>query len=250
MKPLSQLPMTNPTTETRSRSGPKISLLLLLLALMAIGAVPGYISGKWSWVKPPRVTTLKQLREMRKQGLNLPGWQTLVQEEIPIGGHKWSYQQIQSEGQTTVGLLLLNQNSHVDQPRVEWVDINGHQQQISSDWKTDSYQTKQFAVAPTDERSSVVVRARFFRGWNQRQTYAIVQWYARPDGGSTGPTSWFWADRMAMVKGGRAPWVAVCLLIPIEPLGDIEQTWPQAKKLAETVQRTLMVGPFKDQNKD
>jgi len=248
MKPLSQSQMTNPPTETRSRSGPKISLLLLLLALMAIGAVPGYLSGKWPWVKPPLLTTLKQLRSLRKQGLNLPGWQTLNQQVVPIGGHKWSYQQIQGEGDTRAVLLLLNQNSHVDQPRVEWVDINGHQQQMSSDWKTDSYQTKQFTVPDGEE--SVVVRSRFFRGWNQRQTYAILQWYARPDGGSTGPTSWFWADRMAMVKGDRSPWVAVCLLIPIEPLGDIEQTWPKVKELAETVQTTLMAGPFKDQNKD
>ncbi|MGK7900936.1 MAG: cyanoexosortase B system-associated protein [Hormoscilla sp.] len=242
--------MTNPATEARSRSGAKISLLLLLLALMAIGAVPGYLSGKWSWVKPPRVKTLKQLREIRKQGLNLPGWETLVQQVVTIGGHKWSYQQIQSSESQKVLLLLLNQNDHVDQPRVEWVDINGHQQQMSSDWKTDSYQTKQFTITPTDPGETVKVRSRFFRGWNQRQTYAILQWYARPDGGSTGPTSWFWADRMAMVKGDRSPWVAVCLLIPIEPLGDIEQTWPQAKELAETVQTTLMAGPFKYKTKD
>jgi len=217
---------------------------------MGIGAVPGYLSGKWPWVKPPRVRNLKQLREIRTSGLNLPGWQTLVQQAITIGRHKWSDQQIQAEGETKAVLLLLNQNSHVAQPRVEWVDINGHQQQISSDWKTDSYQTKQFTVTPTDADGTVLVRARFFRGWNQRQTYAILQWYARPDGGSTGPISWFWADRMAMIKGDRAPWVAVCLLIPIEPLGDIEQTWPLAKALGETVQTTLMAGPFKDQNKD
>lgn len=225
----------------------KIVLLLFLVSLILMGAVPGYLSGSWHWTAPPRVKNLKQLRAIRQEGLEIAGWQIIRHQELPISGHKWLFQVIEGQENQTVLLLLKIQNSHHDQPRVAWVDIDGFQRQLSSQWETDSHQIKQLVAnsANKSARENVKFRARFLRGWNQQQTYAMLQWYAWPKGGDPSPARWFWADRMAQGKGDRAPWVAVSLLIPIEPLGDIEKTWPLAKSLAETVQASLMAGPLK-----
>lgn len=221
-------------------------LLVFLVGLILIGAVPGYLSGNWRWTDPPIVKNLKQLRAIRKSGLDLVGWETISHRQLPISGHKWLFQVIEGDDNQTALLLLKIQNGHQDQPRVAWVDISGFQRQLSSQWKTDSYKVKQFTVRldRSIAQKDVEVKARFLRGWNPQQTYAILQWYAWFNGGDPSPARWFLADRMAQSKGDRAPWVAVCLLIPIEPLGDIEQTWPLAKSLGETVQATLMAGPL------
>lgn len=225
----------------------RIILLLFLVGLIGIGTVPGYLSGKWRWTSPPPVTNLKQLQAIRKSGLDIPGWQTLTHREIPISGHKWLFQAIERDANEMALLLLQPQNSSRDRPRVAWVDINGFQRQLYSRWETDSYQTKLFSATfdNTNSQKTVEVRARFFRGWHQQQTYAALQWYAWPNGGDPSPDRWFWADRMAQGKGDRAPWVAVCVLIPIEPLGEIEEIWPLAQSLGAATQAALMAGPLK-----
>ncbi|MBR8827268.1 MAG: cyanoexosortase B system-associated protein [Gomphosphaeria aponina SAG 52.96 = DSM 107014] len=226
--------------EKRRRSQPQVSpipsiaAIALLILLTAIGAIPGYISGNWSWANLPPVTNLSQIRNLRQTGLTLPNSKTVGQKKIALGAHQWLAQIIQKSGEKPVILLLQTQDDHREQPEVEWMDINGFER-----WKTDSYRQLNF---PVDREYKV--KARFFRAWNQRQTFAVVQWYATPQGGNYSPAWWFWADQLAQLRGTRVPWIAVCLQIPMEPLGDLNVATPKAKALAQEVQTALILGPF------
>ena len=96
----------------------QVVLLCFLIVLIAIGAVPSYLSGNWAWVNPPQVTNFKQLKSLRQNGLALPGWQTKQQQVETIGGHKWSIQELQRDEKSQATLLLLPQISQKDQPEV------------------------------------------------------------------------------------------------------------------------------------
>ncbi len=241
------------------RSGilPRVLVLGFLLILVGVAAVPGYWTGNWSWAELPPVANIKQINALRQTGLELPGWKTLKQKTVLIGSHEWSIQVIKQDNSKPVVLLLLPQSDRVlpqsdreSLPEVEWVDINGFEK-----WKTDSYTKVRFAVEtsplkktalaskPT-KKTAAEVEARFFRAWNQRQTLAVLQWYAWPEGGHPAPSRWFWLDQLAQLRRERVPWVAVCLQIPMEPLGDLEASRPLAKSLGNLVQTTLMAGPL------
>lgn len=213
---------------------PRVAVLGFLLVLVTFAAVPGYLTGNWTWKQPPPVTILKQLKELRKTGLELPGWKTLEHKTVRIGGHEWSIQAIGQGNPKPVIVMLLPQNGPKNQPQVEWVDIGGSQQ-----WQTDSHTTMKFKQA-----SGQHVEANFFRAWNQQQTVAVLQWYAWPGGGHPDITRWFWADQFAQLHRQRVPWVAVCLQIPMEPLGDLEASRPLAESLGNMIQSALMAGPF------
>lgn len=222
---------------------PKIVVLLLLLMLLGIGAVPGYLTGRWAWTSPLPVHRLEQIKQLRQTGLTLPGWETLEQQQQTIGGRKWSAQVIKQEGkQTQAILLLLPQNGPRDQPQVEWTDINGARR-----WKTDQNRSAHFTVEPPQGLKSTApakVEARFFRGWNNQQTFAVLQWYAWSRGGHPAPSRWFWLDQLAQWRYTRVPWVAVSILILTEPLSEVETSWSIAQSLGQTVQAALMAGPF------
>lgn len=81
----------------KERRFSQVVALVLLLLLLAVGAIPGYLTGRWQWHDPPRVISLNQLRQIRQKGLTLPGWQTIEQREQEIGARKWSYQLIQKK---------------------------------------------------------------------------------------------------------------------------------------------------------
>jgi len=223
----------------------RFAVLIFLLVLAGIGAVPGYWTGNWSWATLPQVTNLKEIRELRQTGLELPGWKTIEQKTVVIGGHQWSVQQIEQDNSKPIGLLLLPQSDHKSQPQVEWMDIDGLVK-----WQTDSYTKVQFEVEKSlSDKSagtakpttpSAKVEARFFRAWTQRRTVAVLQWYAWSGGGNPAPSHWFFADQLAQLRRNRVPWVAVCLQIPIEPLGDIEASRPLAESLGKVVQSALM----------
>ncbi len=227
----------------------KIVLLLFLLSLCIFGALPGYLSGKWRWASPPEVTALPLLRKMRETGLTFEGWQTVEKYILLVGGHDWLAIELQrqptrkssepSDRPDKAMVMLMPQNDRADQPQVEWTDLNGLQQ-----WKIDSFRWLEFAAAVPPEQPPVTVEANFFRGWNEQQTYAVLQWYATPEGGHPAPSWWFWADRRAQLSNRRVPWVAVNIIIPIEPLGDIEKSRSLAESLGKTVQAALMAGPF------
>ncbi|HIK26745.1 MAG: cyanoexosortase B system-associated protein [Oscillatoriaceae bacterium SKW80] len=234
----------------------KIILLLFLLNLCIFGALPSYLSGKWRWASPPEVTALPLLRKMQETGLTFHGWETVEKYILLIGGHNWLALELQrsptiknNHNQKTTSInkamvMLMPQNDHTDQPQVEWTDINGLQQ-----WKIDSFRRIEFTAAVSPKQPTVTVKANFFRSWNQQQTYAVLQWYATPEGGNPSPSWWFWADRRAQLSNRRVPWVAVNIVIPIEPLGDIEKLRSLAESLGQTVQLALMDGPFKKINK-
>ncbi len=224
----------------------KIALLWLLLMLVAIGAVPGYLSGKWRWVEPPKVATLSQLTKLRQVGLTVPGWQTLKREATQVGEHKWLRQELVNSSQTKAILLLFPQKGNREQPEVEWSDINGFQS-----WETEGDRRVDFTLS----QPAVKVTAQFFRGLTKpkpgnsqpvrRQTYAVLQWYAWSTGGHPSPDRWFFADRVAQWQNRRIPWVAVSVWMPIEPLDTIDQHWPALESLAQAVQSSLMSGVLK-----
>ncbi|MBD2606820.1 cyanoexosortase B system-associated protein [Scytonema hofmannii FACHB-248] len=213
---------------------PRLAALLLLLILLVIGAVPGYITGHWQWQKLPPITTIKQLRQLRHQGLNLPGWQTIEKSQQQIGGHKWLMQVIKKQGtQTQATLLLLPQTDSKNQPEVEWTEIESWQQ-----WNVAQYRLAEFTVKQPS--TQVKVEAQFFRASTMKQTFAVLQWYAFPNGGNPSPIRWFAADQLAQLRKQRAPWVCVSIMIPMEPLGQVETTWSLTKSIGETVQGALM----------
>jgi len=233
---------------------PQIIVLFFLLVVMAVGAIPSYLTGHWPWEHPPKVTNLKQLNQLRQTGVTLPGWQTVEQKTITVGGHQWSIQQLQQQTQQPVNLLIFPQKGNKDQPQVEWMDIDG-----LMGWQTDSLSQIQFTVEPSLVKEAVGaskptslkaanVEARFFRAWIQSpkmaQTFAVLQWYAWVEGGNPSPSRWFWADQLAQLRRRRVSWVAVCLQIPIEPLGNLELSRPLAISLGQKIQAALMANAF------
>ncbi|NES07581.1 MAG: cyanoexosortase B system-associated protein [Okeania sp. SIO2F4] len=225
----------------------KVILVVLLLIVLVVGAVPGYITGKWSWKNTPRITNFKDLRQIREEGLTISDLPTISHQKIRIADHNWLLQKVKQDNQSVI-LLLLTPNGPKDKPQVEWMDINGFNR-----WKTDSHQRVKFTVkiagngnGTTDsEKQSSNIEARFFRGWTNQQTYAVMQWYAWPGGGSPETGDWFWKDRSAMISKKRVPWVAVNILLPVEPLADIDPYLPQVKSIGEKIQASLMKEAFK-----
>ncbi len=216
----------------------QVVALLLLLLLLAMGAVPGYLRGHWQWQEPPAVINLKNLKQIRHTGLTLPGWQTTAQQEEAIGGYKWSYQEIQKKGSPMKAiLLLLPQNGPKDQPQVEWTEIQSWGQWDVSQSRSTEFTVKQ---AQASSNSEVKVEASFFRATTKQKTFAVLQWYAWQNGGNTSPIPWFIADQVAKWQKKRAPWVAVTILIPMEPFGQVETTWQDAQSFGKTVQLALM----------
>ncbi len=213
----------------------RIVLIALLLITITLGALPGYWQGgNWRWSDLPKITNLKQMRSLRASGINLDNWQTTEQEEVRIGGHKWSAQFIKQEESKPILLLLLPQTYYLNKPYVEWIDIDGLER-----WKTDSYNDLTVKLESGD-----IVKARFFRAWNRRQTFAVVQWYAFPNGGHYSHNIWFLGDQLAQLGDRRLPWIAVNIRIPIEPLGDKDQALPQVKSLIIAIQTHLKENIF------
>lgn len=223
---------------------------LLLLAIAAFAAFPGYFGQPRPWAQPPEMMHLEQVRALRQSGLSIPGWQTENREEIRIGVRRWSMQTLVREpsgngaGKATTLpnsaiLLLRSPMWAADAPEIDWVSFSGE-----FGLRVDSRRNLRFSLA-THEGLPVSVNTRFSRHWNAEQTYAVLQWYAWPTGGSADPGRWFWADqRMQWTQQQRMPWVAIALLLPMEPLGNLEETRADAESLAEAVQSALMAGAF------
>jgi cyanoexosortase B-associated protein len=222
-------------------------IVVFILAIAAVSIIPNYITQQWPWNNSPDVPNLEQLKKLQREGLELPGWTVLEQQTQEIGGHKWSVQAIkpidipfQPPSDAPIWLMLRPQTWHQDQPQVDWMDINGVKR-----WNADSQRHLDFTTSTPDARnsteSSVGIQARFFRGWNYDHTYAVLQWYAWSTGGHPSPGRWFWADQLSQWRDRhRMPWVAVSLLVPIKPLGDIDSARSLIESLGQTVQTALM----------
>jgi cyanoexosortase B-associated protein len=225
----------------------KIFVLVFLLVLVVAVAIPGYATGRWSWRNPPPVTNLKELKTLRQKGLTLPGWEVIrVQNNVQIGGHRWLVQEIKEiqYPQRIAILLLLPQNGPKDQPQVEWLDIDGFHR-----WERDADRPLRFTVelASIPNQPQSTVTAQFFRSWIPKQTFAVLQWYAWPNGGSPATSHWFWEDSIARLSNRRASWVAVSIIVPIpfQSNTDIELSQPLLKSLGAIVQAKLMTETFR-----
>ncbi|GAX37446.1 cyanoexosortase B system-associated protein [Nodularia sp. NIES-3585] len=225
-----------------------VAVIILLFLLLVIKGFPGYVTGRWQWKEPPSVPNLTALKEIRKTGITLPDWQTVEQAEQLVGTSRWSLQVLKQEDTENQAILLLHpQNGPREQPEVEWTDINSWGKIRWQRWDIAQYRSAEFTVnRPTKSgsNSQVKVEARFFRVSTQQETFAVLQWYATPNGGHPSPWRWFLADQLAQWQKNRIPWVSVSIMIPMEPLGQVETTWALAQSIGETVQATLMASSF------
>ena len=235
--------ISSPQDSSRSPLS-KLLIVLFILAIATFITLPNYFTGNWAWRRVSRLENVEALKAIQTTGLALPGWHTLEQGRLEIGGHKWSVQAIVPEAaaktatlQDATLLMLRPQTWQRDMPQVDWVDIDGAQR-----WTADSIQSLKFAVpnAVPNTGQSIEIETRFLRGWHAKQTYAVLQWYAWKTGGSSAPGSWFWTDQFSQLRDRRrTAWIAVSILIPIPPLGDINTHKPQAEALGKLVQSTL-----------
>lgn len=235
--------ISSPQTSLRSPFS-KLLIVLFILAIATFITLPNYFTGNWAWQRVPQLENVKALKAIQTAGLALPGWHTLEQDRLEIGGHKWFVQAIVPEAEAKTAtlqdatlLMLRPQTWQRDMPQVDWVDIDGAQR-----WTADSIQSLKFAVPKTvpSTGQSIEVEARFLRGWHEKKTYAVLQWYAWKTGGSSAPGAWFWTDQFSQLRDRRrTAWIAVSILMPIQPLGDISIHKPQAEALGKLVQSTL-----------
>ncbi|NJR66242.1 MAG: cyanoexosortase B system-associated protein [Leptolyngbyaceae cyanobacterium CRU_2_3] len=225
----------------------KFLIVVFLLTIAAASAIPNYLSGNWFLNKVPELSNIRQLRAIQSSGLTLPDWQTLDHQLVEIGGHKWSVQAIAPIGETTTSpstatlLMLRPQTWHRDLPQVDWVDISGVHR-----WTEDRDRQITFSIPSADASSPVQVNARFLRGWTDEQTYAVLQWYAWKAGGHSSPNRWFWVEQVSKLRDRQhTPWVAVSILMPIQPLGEIEAVQAQMQAIGRLVQSALRENTFK-----
>jgi len=240
---------SSPATKRVTKKTPiQLIIIAALAVFIAVSALPRYISS-WPWSMPLKVPHQTELQAIRDEGLALEGWQVEEQIRTKIGGDTWSIQQLLSEGSSTANptrafLLLRPQVWEADQPEVEWLDLKGSQR-----WTTDSRQTLSIDVLSVDPSTSENIRLNtdFFRAWTSEQTYAVLQWYAWPTGGSASPAKWFWVDQgVQWQHRHRLPWVAVSVWLPIAPLGDISTQREAAIALGQTIQTELLQTVFTD----
>lgn len=208
-----------------------ILLFIILSLLIVTVALPGYFNGgRWSWQTAPKVAHLQPVKELKDKGINLADWKTVGRSPIKLGENQWLVQVLEQPNQPPIQLFLLPQTFNANQPGVEWTDLKSIE-----NLQEESEQVLTFkASVPGSEP----VKARFFKGF-ERNTYAVVQWYAWPKGGHYKPFYWFVGDQLARLHRSRLPWVAVSLKIPMSPLKDLKSMQPLAQKLAESVQTTL-----------
>lgn len=231
-------------------------LALGLLGAIALGSLPGYMAGgAWRWQRAGNPSQLKTLRQLPKQGLAIPGWQTQPISQRSLGGEQWLWQPIervrpQGPGATPNAatqrdravLLLMPMKRGRDRPQVEWTALD------SGNWLGDGLQTDSEQTLTLAPAGLPPFRARLVRLWtSQHQTYFLLSWYAWPQGGDPAPSQWFWRDQLAQWQQGHTPWVAVSLLLPTDkPLDEWDQNY-QARltDLAQQVQQVLLTGPLK-----
>lgn len=221
--------------------------MVFLLILLVVGALPDYSRGK-APLDPIPQASLQGLKTLFETGLELPGWTTLDLRTIKLGPNDWVMQTLSrdgvdiEEGEVDRATVLLHpqtkQSGTSAQPQMEWLDVRGLGRVQGDNWTEDQNRHLRFSLDTAN--ADFQVTARYFRGWSSRQTFAVAQWYAWERGGHPSLIRWFWRDRTARLVGDRIPWVAVSILLPIEPLGDIQTVEPLTTSLAQKVQTALI----------
>jgi cyanoexosortase B-associated protein len=209
----------------------RLILLIFFVCLIVIGTLAGYFQGeepKWSHLVYLDNNHIKKLFAVKETGLSVPGWEIKEKTKVTISDKDWLVQEMVKNEQQVI-LFLLPQTYYKDHPGVEWTDLNNLR-----GWKSDSYQKMKFK---TDNGNTV--EGLFLRSWNPQQTFAVLEWYAWKSGGSFAPKKWFWNDLMAQLKQDRAVWAAVCVRIPIKPLGNISSVSQQMENIAKEIHKTL-----------
>ena len=216
-------------------------LVGFLAGLVAIATLPSYFSGQWPWNAELQVAQLEELRALSQTPIPVAGWELGNQEAVRISRSTWGlgeYRQVNSSAggdDRHFALLVRPQTSHDKQPEVEWVDLQG-----SQGWRVDDLHTVRFTLNGASGQS-ISVSARYFRGLTEGSTFAVMQWYAWPTGGHFAPGKWFWADQAQQWQHReRMPWVAVSILLPIEPVGDIRPHTETVIAIAQAVHQSLL----------
>jgi hypothetical protein len=117
-------PPTQPTavTPTYSRTIGKqqiiraILLLVLIVAIVA-GSLPSYLSNQWSWANFPSATNIKQVKSILGKGIQLPDWNTYLQQPTEVGSHRWSLQLIGKTPENPILIFLRPQTRSTRQTR-------------------------------------------------------------------------------------------------------------------------------------
>ncbi|MEA5420833.1 cyanoexosortase B system-associated protein [Spirulina sp. CCNP1310] len=224
--------------KTQVQGGLRQGAIALLLFLLLIGGMVFNFSGQTSWRKPFPVENLAALRDLRDTGLTLPGWENEGQAQLNVGGREWSVQAAAQRGQRTAIVMILPQWGPKEMPGVEWSDIDGFFR-----WNREGERSLSF----TTTNPPTTVQARYFLARDtaatkvvpHRQTVAVLQWYATPNGGNPSAGWWFWRDQWAQVRRQRIPWVAVSLRFPIDPSSTLEDVEGDILPLAEAVQEAI-----------
>lgn len=216
------------SSDSKARPALKWLVVAVLAAIIAVVAMPRYLSAPWPWQAPPDVPQIRSIRELKETGLTINGWTEDFQQKITMSGSQWSVQQLThatGSNQEQMILFLKPQGQADDQPEVEWIDLKGAQK-----WQTSNHRRLRFGALSVDT----------FRAWTSSQTFAVAQWYALPEGGHPAPYHWFWRDqKYQWSRAERLPWVAVSILVPMPPLGDVSLVYSELERLSQLVQATL-----------
>ncbi len=225
------------SSDSKSRSWLRWLIVALLAVMITAVAIPQYFFGQLPWQSPPGVAQIKTIRTLKDTGLVLDGWSEELQQKISIGGDQWSVQQLthaNGAAPEQMIIFLKPQGQSKDQPEVEWIDLQGAQK-----WQTSHQRRLREGDLSIDT----------FRAWTSNQTFAVAQWYALPQGGHPAPHHWFWRDQTYQwTRGERLPWVAVAILLPMPPLGDISPVYPDLKRLSQLVQSSLAKAAFEPES--
>ena len=235
----------------RPKQPSRVAVVIVMAALVAIAALPDYFNGNWPWTQPLDVAGLNRLKAIEEDGFELPGWSAAAQEQVPIGGEDWLLNEFRpanpeamAQPSPPVVMVLTHvQSWHRDQPEVEWIDLGG-----SLSLQTESRTVLRFEAADQNGRA-IPVTAQFLRSRNEQQTFAVLQWYAWANGGHFSPNRWFFADQFTQWRDRlRMPWLAVSVLMPIEPLDEIQSYEAFALDIGQAIQSALLEGPLADGN--
>ncbi|MBT9313300.1 cyanoexosortase B system-associated protein [Leptothoe kymatousa] len=225
------------SSDSKARFQFKWLVVAILALIITVVALPQYFSAQWPWQSPPDVEQIRDIRALKENGLALEGWSQEFQQKIQLGGDQWSVQQLNRLGEATpqqMVLFLKPQGVSTDQPEVEWIDLQGAQK-----WQT------------SNQRRLRVdnLMLNTFRAWNAAQTFAVAQWYATPQNGHPAPYHWFWRDQQYQwSRGSRLPWVAVSVLIPMPPLGEMAPVYEDLEQLSQQVQASLDATVFREES--